>query len=170
MLQHSVLTIFKCNISTRCSCFWKMSGVPVPWSGKNWMQVASMDKIWDKKRNWYLHPGFAEEWWLKTPNISKLPVVPSSLKWKNYRQGNWYCIEPCSTFIIVGRRAVATNTKNKSIRTVHGEYKRPKWCWWLEWVCFVMINGVPQKSLSIVFENLNTWSEPLQMYGLFLGS
>lgn len=33
-----------------------------------------------------------------------------------------------------------------------------------------MINGVPQKSLSIVFENLNTWSEPLQMYGLFLGS
>ena len=60
MLQHSVLAIFRCNTSTCCSRFWKISGVP--WSGKKWMQVANMDKIWDKKRNWYLHPGFAQEW------------------------------------------------------------------------------------------------------------
>lgn len=48
MLQHSVLAIFRCNTSTCCSRFWKISGVP--WSGKKWMQVANMDKIWDKRK------------------------------------------------------------------------------------------------------------------------
>ena len=151
MLKHSVLAIFRCNISTRCSCFWKIG---VPWSGKIECKLPAWIRYGTKKRIGTFIRDLPKNDFKTTlcsiiTEVENLPSRKLILHWAMFH------------FHDCGTKSSGHQHQKNCIRTVHGEHKRPKWCWWLEWDVFC--NGVPQESLSIVFENLI--SEPLQTYG-----